>query len=280
MGGLPHGNRDNPGGWLWCGGRRGAARMVPRHRVVDASLLMSAVSRKEPLDGRLTHGPGVRFMSTDTSVPQPRVSGLDVSDSALLATLLREAPIGFAFFGPDLRFRRINQTLARLDGLDLEAHLGLLPSEVWPGTLASRVESAVRHVLAEGQPLYESNQPVGPADAAAGPGRPAPARPAAPGRAAVDKPVAGPASRAGRARDDRHWAFSWFPSHDPEGNIAGVALIAVDVTDRQNSAEAVRRSEERYRSLVQAGAQVVWVTTPTGQIAEDSPEWRWITGQS
>jgi PAS domain S-box-containing protein len=203
-----------------------------------------------------------------------------VSDSALLATLLREAPIGFAFFGPDLRFRRINQTLARLDGLDLEAHLGLLPSEVWPGTLASRVESAVRHVLAEGQPLYESNQPVGPADAAAGPGRPAPARPAAPGRAAVAKPVAGPASRAERARDDRHWAFSWFPSHDPEGNIAGVALIAVDVTDRQNSAEAVRRSEERYRSLVQAGAQVVWVTTPTGQIAEDSPEWRWITGQS
>ena len=106
-------------------------------------------------------------MSTDTSVPQPRVSGLDVSDSALLATLLREAPIGFAFFGPDLRVRRINQTLARLDGLDLEAHLGLLPSQVWPGTLASRVESAVRHVLADGQPLYESNQPVGEAEPAA-----------------------------------------------------------------------------------------------------------------
>ena len=88
--------------------------MVPRHRVVDASLLMSAVSRKEPLDGRLTHGPGVRFMSTGTSVPQPRVAGLDVSDSALLATLLREAPIGFAFFGTDLRFRRINRSLARL----------------------------------------------------------------------------------------------------------------------------------------------------------------------
>jgi PAS domain S-box-containing protein len=219
-------------------------------------------------------------MSTDTSVPQPRVSGLDASDSALLATLLREAPIGFAFFGPDLRFRRINQTLARLDGLDLEAHLGLLPSEVWPGTLASRVESAVRHVLAEGQPLYESNQPVGAADAAADPARAALAGSAAPGPGAPGSAANGPASNAGRARDDRHWAFSWFPSHDPEGNIAGVALIAVDVTDRQNSAEAVRRSEERYRSLVQAGAQVVWVTTPTGQIAEDSPEWRWITGQS
>ena len=207
-------------------------------------------------------------MSTDTSVPQPRVSGLDVSDSALLATLLREAPIGFAFFGPDLRVRRINQTLARLDGLDLEAHLGLLPSQVWPGTLASRVESAVRHVLADGQPLLESNQPVSGSE------------PAAPDQVTPDQPAqAAPGPGPGQD-DDRQWAFSWFPSHDPDGNIAGVALIAVDVTDRQNSAEAVRRSEERYRSLVQAGAQVVWVTTPTGQIAEDSPEWRWITGQS
>jgi len=249
-------------------------------------------------------------MSTDTSVPQPRLSGLDVSDSALLATLLREAPIGFAFFGPDLRFRRINETLARLDGLDLEAHVGLLPSQVWPGSLASRAESAVRHVLAEGQPLYESNQPVTPAEASAGPAaEPAPAvangtgqhgasqhgasqhgasqhgadqpRDDRPGgeRPGDDRPR-DDRPRDDRPRDDRHWAFSWFPSHDPEGNIAGVALIAVDVTDRQNSQEAVRRSEERYRSLVQAGAQVVWVTTPTGQIAEDSPEWRWITGQS
>jgi PAS domain S-box-containing protein len=219
-------------------------------------------------------------MSTDTSVPQPRVSGLDVSDSALLATLLREAPIGFAFFGPDLRFRRINETLAGLDGLDLEAHVGLLPSQVWPGSLASRAESAVRHVLAEGQPLYESNQPVTPAEASAGPAaEPAPPVANGTGQHGADQPGEDQA-RDDRPRDDRHWAFSWFPSHDPEGNIAGVALIAVDVTDRQNSQEAVRRSEERYRSLVQAGAQVVWVTTPTGQIAEDSPEWRWITGQS
>ena len=215
-------------------------------------------------------------MSTDTSVPQPRVSGLDVSDSALLATLLREAPIGFAFFGPDLRVRRINQTLARLDGLDLEAHLGLLPSQVWPGTLASRVESAVRHVLADGQPLLESNQPAGEA-ASAAPDQAVPSQ-AAPRLARPEQP--GQAESGLGPDDDRQWAFSWFPSHDPDGNIAGVALIAVDVTDRQNSAEAVRRSEERYRSLVQAGAQVVWVTTPTGQIAEDSPEWRWITGQS
>ena len=242
-------------------------------------------------------------MSTDTSVPQPRVSGLDVSDSALLATLLREAPIGFAFFGTDLRFRRINRSLARLHGRSGSDHLGLLPSQVWPDSLASRAEAAIRHVLDDDQPLYEPDQCIvaapaqGSARAVPG-GSPAGAGPSAVARGTYGQGDAGEPSGAGMtpgggpavAGDPpgdhtgeaagRHWAFSWFPCHDPEGEISGVALIAVDVTERRNSEEAVRRSEERYRSLVQAGAQVVWVTTPVGQIAEDSPEWRWITGQS
>ncbi len=215
-------------------------------------------------------------MSMETSVPQPLMSGLDVSDSALLATLLREAPIGFAFFGTDLRFRRINRCLARLHGRDAVAHVGKLPSQVWPEPLGSRAESAIRHVLAHDEPLFESDQRAGPA--AAGP---AAAGPAADAQLADAQPVDGDGGADPPPEVlARHWAFSWFPSHDPEGGIGGVALIAVDVTERRGSEEAVRRSEERYRSLVQAGAQVVWVTTPTGQIAEDSPEWRWITGQS
>src|SRR6266566_8971864 len=201
---------------------------------------------------------------------------MDVSDSALLATLLREAPIGFAFFGADLRFRRVNQTLARWRGADQPEHIGRLPSQVWPEQLADRAESAIRHVLAEDQPMFESDQPITfpviPPDAPAA----GPEQALAAARARRDRN--GPEAAAGH--QVRHWAFSWFPSHDSDGDITGVALIAVDITDRQNSEEAVRRSEERYRSLVQAGAQVVWVTTPTGEIAEDSPEWRWITGQT
>src|SRR5580704_15660528 len=203
-------------------------------------------------------------MSTDTSVPQPRMSGMDVSDSALLATLLREAPIGFAFFGTDLCFRRVNRSLARLYGRNGADHVGHPPSQIWPEPLAGRAESAIRRVLADDQPLFEPDQPI---TMLKGGGRPASEE-----NGGGERPLAGPQAR--------HWSFSWFPSHDPEGAISGVALIAVDVTERRNSEEAVRRSEERYRSLVQAGAQVVWVTTPTGEIAEDSPEWRWITGQS
>jgi PAS domain S-box-containing protein len=189
---------------------------------------------------------------------------MDVSDSALLATLLREAPIGFAFFGTDLCFRRVNRSLARLYGRNGADHVGHPPSQIWPEPLAGRAESAIRRVLADDQPLFEPDQPIGMLKG---------------GGHLAGEDNGGGEHLAARPQA-RHWSFSWFPSHDPEGAISGVALIAVDVTERRNSEEAVRRSEERYRSLVQAGAQVVWVTTPTGEIAEDSPEWRWITGQN
>jgi PAS domain S-box-containing protein len=183
-------------------------------------------------------------VSTETSVPKPRVPGMDSSDSALLATLLTEAPIGFAFLGGDLRFRRVNQALTGLHGKSAGDYTGRLPSQVWPGDLGASAEAAARRVLKTNQPVFEADNAV-----AAG-------------------------------EEVRHWSFSWFPSHDPAGEITGVVLIATDITERRNAAEALRRSEERYRSLVQAGAQVVWVTTPTGKIAEDSPEWRAITGQT
>jgi PAS domain S-box-containing protein len=191
------------------------------------------------------------------------MSGMDVSDSALLATLLREAPIGFAFFGTDLCFRRVNCSLARLYGRDGTDHIGQPPARVWPKPLASRAEEAIRTVLRDDQPLFEPDQPI--------------SMPKGGGRTGEEN---GGGETNGARPHVRHWSFSWFPSHDAEGAISGVALIAVDVTERRNSEEAVRRSEERYRSLVQAGAQVVWVTTPTGEITEDSPEWRRITGQS
>ena len=44
--------------------------------------------------------------------------------------------------------------------------------------------------------------------------------------------------------------------------------------------EALRRSEERYRSLIEAIAQVVWTTDAGGQVIADQPGWRAFTGQT
>ena len=181
-------------------------------------------------------------MSTGTSVPKPRVSSMDVSDSALLATLLSEAPFGFAFFGADLRLRRLNQALASLNGIDPGDHIGRTPAQIWPGYLGIRAESAVRHVLAQDQPLFEADQQIAVPPAAAA------VQPELGAEPPLEVRDGGPVGQEQDGRQVRHWAFSWFPAHDSDGDITGVALIAVDITDRRRSEEAVRRSEERYRS--------------------------------
>ncbi len=240
----------------------------------------------------------------ETSVPRQR----DASDSALVDMLMGQAPVGLALFGSDLRFRWVNTVLARLGGQPGQSaeppapadpgqpparvrqhrsrqhwprqrwprrltraatpgrapsgHVGLLPAEVWPAEIATRVEAALRQVLADGQPLTEPGYPP-------------------------IEPAHGPAAESPR----RSACAFWFPVHDVAGEVFGIGLTLVNASGQEAAlaqalaaAQAetadIKRSEERYRSLVQGGAQVVWVAAPDGAMKEDSPEWRWITGQT
>lgn len=184
---------------------------------------------------------------TRTSVPFSRMSGLDASDLALFETLLAQAPFGFAFFDTDLRFRRVNQALADLDGHAVDDHIGRRAGEVLPGDLAEPVEEALRAVIEHDQTLTDR-----------------------------EFSVVSPAGSGARS----YWLSNWVPAHDEDGRTLGVAMLAVDVTDNHRSQEELRRSWERYSSLAQASEQVVWVASPDGKIYEDSREWHAITGQT
>jgi PAS domain S-box-containing protein len=50
--------------------------------------------------------------------------------------------------------------------------------------------------------------------------------------------------------------------------------------ERARVEEALRESEARFRNLVEAHAQAVWETDPTGRVVQDSPSWRAYTGQT
>ena len=177
--------------------------------------------------------------------PGPGQGAAAACDAAMLEALLGQAPTGFAFIDTDFRLRRVGQALADLIGVSPAAQIGRTPAEVWPPALAASAESAVRKVLGDGLPVTDGLPGAG-----------------------ID-PGNGP-----------HLALSWYPARDGSGAVSGVTMIAGNLGAGPDSPEAVRRTRERYRSLVQAGNQVVWVTDPSGEIAEDSPEWRWITGQS
>ncbi|EAU69952.1 PAS domain-containing protein [Stigmatella aurantiaca] len=76
------------------------------------------------------------------------------------------------------------------------------------------------------------------------------------------------------AESRRHFTFE---DLSLAGQLAVRAALAVD--NARFYEEAVH-AEQRFRSLITATAQAVWVTAPDGTVLEDSPSWRALTGQT
>ncbi len=73
---------------------------------------------------------------------------------ALLDVIFARAPVGLALFDADLRYARVNDRMAAINGLAAAAHLGRTVREVLPN-VAPDVEDDLRRVLRTGEPLIE-----------------------------------------------------------------------------------------------------------------------------
>ena len=130
---------------------------------------------------------------------------------ALLETLLKSAPVGFAFVDRDYRFVRINDALAEMNGLPPAEHLGRRVSEVVP-QLWPRLEKLYERVLDTGEAVG-GVELTGETNA-----------------------------RPGVQRD---WVVSYYPVHVHEGGqVIGVGIVAVEVTESVRLESHLRQSQK------------------------------------
>lgn len=73
---------------------------------------------------------------------------------------------------------------------------------------------------------------------------------------------------------NKWFAIRLYPS------LNGLSVYFQDITERKQIAKELQSSEARYRSLVVATSQAVWTTNAEGEVVEDIPQWRSLTGQS
>ncbi|MFC1412787.1 SpoIIE family protein phosphatase [Streptacidiphilus sp. N1-12] len=141
-------------------------------------------------------------------------------DLAVQDALFEQSPLGIAVLDDRLRYVRVNETLARMNGLPVADHLGRTTGETLPEGAADEVTAIQRQVLATGEPV-------------------------------VDLTVAGPNPRRAGYR-----SISYSRLHDRAGRVLGVTGMIMDVTDRYRAVAKVEHARRRLALLNELGTRI------------------------
>jgi len=77
---------------------------------------------------------------------------------------------------------------------------------------------------------------------------------------------------------NRWFLTNMWPVKDPDGSITSIQLISHDITERKKTDEALRQSEQRFRSLVEATSDWVWEVDQDGVYTYSSPKVKDLLG--
>ena len=123
--------------------------------------------------------------------------------TALLDTIIDTAPDGWALFDRDLRYVRVNEALARINGLPAKDHIGRHISQVIPDVPDEGWLQPLLRVLATGETVELEVR----------------------GRTAADP------------ERDHVWRASYYPVRGPGDEIEGVGVLVDDITERKRNEE-------------------------------------------
>lgn len=159
-------------------------------------------------------------------------------DAAALQVLLNsELPLGLAVLDADLRYRHINQALARANGLSEAAHLGRRVDEVLPAAAATLMP-LLREVLETGRPRRNF-------------------------RIEAEVPSL-PGERS-------EWEASYLPikaGPEPEAPVIGVLVQALNRSLERHVQHLQQRGEQQLRRVLDGLFVFVGVLSPEGVLLE------------
>ncbi|MEZ0091116.1 SpoIIE family protein phosphatase [Streptacidiphilus sp. EB129] len=183
--------------------------------------LLNRDDTKVVLDARLSllvDGDGVPFLLVRLA-DADKLNAVE-HDLAVQDALFEQSPLGIAVFDRRLRYVRVNETLARMNGLSVQDHIGRTSGEALPEQSADEVTAIQRQVLASGEPV-------------------------------IDLTVAGPNPRKPGFR-----SVSYSRLHDRAGRILGVTGMIMDVTDRYRAVAKVEQARRRLALLNELGTRI------------------------
>ncbi|MEH3148534.1 MAG: response regulator [Methylobacterium frigidaeris] len=170
--------------------------------------------------------------------------------AALLDGVFENAPVGLGFLDRDLRLRHMNRAMQSMSERGLGVDVG---EPIWALLPSLREQLSPVLTAARDQGLVTPNVDLGVPTASA------------PGGV-------------------RHLQMSFFPlrrdTRDALSEADGVGVVMADTTLRRLSEMRLATSEERFRSLTEATAAIVWTTTPAGEFTQVTSEWTRFTGQT
>ena len=137
-----------------------------------------------------------------------------------LNTLYRTAPIGLGLVDAEMRYVRVNEQLAAINGAPVKDHIGRTIRDVLP-ELADTIEPLYRRVVDSGETL-------------------------------LNLEVQGTTPQQPDVLRD--WLVSYYPVPGQEGDVRAVGSIVQEVTERRRVEEALQKSEARFRGTFENAA--------------------------
>ncbi|WP_293338044.1 PAS domain S-box protein [Microcoleus sp. CAWBG58] len=153
---------------------------------------------------------------------------------ALIDSLLEASPLAICFLDREMRFIRINQVLAELNGLPAQQHLGQDYRQLLPES-AANFAPIIQQVLETGEPV-------------------------------LNVEVSG--EHGGRPGYFGYWLANYYPVKNERGEIIGAGIILADVTAAKQTELALRESETRFRSVVDSNMIGIGFWEAGGAITE------------